>query len=197
MNISLGKQSYQINAVIGYPVFHALGSISFLHDGEFVAGSAAAATGIGAKMYMKGLSPIIICDVEGHQLPFTFDTGASGTILYVSYSRLFLSESKNWKTGKEKDGGAGGIIKRKIYLQPEFKLGIGDKTVVLKKVSIYRTGTGTDTDELYGNIGQDIPAGFSSFTLDFTTMTFSLGEPSAPAQSAASPKSKQDAGVKR
>ena len=197
MNIGLGKQSYQINAVIGYPVFQALGSISFLHDGEFLAGSAARATGIGAKMYMKGLNPIIICEVQGHELPFTFDTGASGTNLYVSYSRLFRSQSKNWKKGKEKEGGAGGIIKRKIYLQPELKLGIGDKTVVLKKVSIYRTGTGTDTDQLYGNIGQDVPVGFSSFTLDFTTMTFSLGQPLTPAQSAISAKSKQDAGLKR
>lgn len=179
LNIGLGKQSYQINAIIGYPVFQALGSISFLHDGEFVAGSAAPAIAKGAQMYMKGLSPIVICHVEGHDLPFSFDTGASATDLYVSYYRLFRKASKSWKKGKEKEGGAGGVVKRKIFLQPELKLGIGDKIVALNNVSIYRTGTGTDTDELYGNIGQDVPAGFSEFTLDFTTMTFSLGEPLA------------------
>jgi hypothetical protein len=193
MNIGLGKQSYQINGVIGYPVFQALGRISFLHDGQFVAGNDAPATGNGAKMYMKGLSPIVICHVE---LPFTFDSGASGTDLYVSYYRLFRGESKNWKKAKEKEGGAGGVIKRKIYLQPELKLGIGDKTVVLKKASIYRTGTGTDTDKLYGNLAQDIPVGFSSFTLDFTNMTFSLGQPLASARSS-NAECKQDAGVKR
>ena len=183
MNIGLGKQSYQINAVIGYPVFQALGSISFLHDDEFVADSAPATAGTGAKVYMRGLSPIIICSVEGQYLPFTFDTGASGTNLYVRYYRRFRGESKHWKKGKAKEGGAGGVVKRKIYLQPELKLGIGERTVVLKKISIYRTGTGTDTDELYGNIGQDVPAGFSSFTLDFTNMTFSLGEPLTPEKS--------------
>jgi hypothetical protein len=30
-------------------------------------------------------------------------------------------------------------------------------------------------DELYGNLGQDLVAGFESFTLDFSRMTFSLG----------------------
>jgi hypothetical protein len=30
-------------------------------------------------------------------------------------------------------------------------------------------------DELYCNLGQDFVAGFESFTLDFTKMTFSLG----------------------
>jgi hypothetical protein len=32
-------------------------------------------------------------------------------------------------------------------------------------------------DELYGNLGQDVVAKFESFTLDFSTMTFSLGQP--------------------
>jgi hypothetical protein len=178
LNISLGKQSYQINAIIGYPVFQALGTIRFLHDTEFEAGIETP-TGTGARMYMKGLTPIVECNVEGKELPFSFDTGASGTNLFVRYFQQFRSESKNWKTGKQKEAGAGGIVKRKIYFQPEVKLRIGDKVAILKKVSIYKSGTGTDTDELYGNLGQDVPANFDSFTLDFASMTFSLGEPLA------------------
>ena len=77
--------------------------------------------------------------------------------------------------------GAGGVVKRKIYIQPQVKLAIGDKTVTLEKVPIYTSGTGTDTnDELYGNLGQDVVADFESFTLDFSTMTFSLGNLLAP-----------------
>src|SRR5579864_1055114 len=194
ININLGKSSYQINAIIGYPVFQALGAISFLHTGEFVAGTTAHSNGTGARMYMKGLSPIVMCNVEGKDRPFSFDTGASGTDLFVRYYQEFGGEAKGWKKGKQKDSGAGGTIKRKIYFQPEVKLGFGDKTVVLKKVSINTTGTGTDTDELYGNLGQDVPANFDSFTLDFANMTFSLGEPLAlvqsPANSGASAKLK-------
>ena len=76
--------------------------------------------------------------------------------------------------------GAGGVVKRKIYIQPQVKLGIGDKTVTLEKVPIHTSGTGTDISDLYGNLGQDVVANFESFTLDFSTMTFSLGKLLAP-----------------
>jgi predicted aspartyl protease len=186
--INLGKSAYQILGIIGYPVFQALGAITFLHEGEFVAGDRQQPQEAGARMYMNGLSPVIECRVEGKALPFYFDTGAAGTNFFVRYHRQFRSESKTWKKGKEKDAGAGGVRKRKIYIQPQVDLGIGDKTVTLRKVSIYRTSTGSDdNDELYGNLGQDVVANFKSFTLDFSTMTFSLGEPLAPDQPRSNP----------
>jgi hypothetical protein len=176
LNINLGKQAYQINGIIGYPVFQALRTITFLHDGEFEAGDEARAAGTGARMYMNQLTPIIECKVEGSDLPFSFDTGASSTDLLVRYYQQFHSASKGWKRSKTMSAGAGGVVKRKIYIQPQVKIGIGDKTVTLEKVPIYTSGTGTDTNEqLYGNLGQDVVADFESFTLDFSTMTFSLG----------------------
>ena len=42
---------------------------------------------------------------------------------------------------------------------------------------IFTTTMGSDIDELYGNLGQDVVARFQSFTLDFSNMTFSLGAP--------------------
>ena len=176
ININRGKTSYQINGIVGYPVLEALGVISFLQDGRFEAEAATRAKRTGAPMYMKGLTPLVVCNVEGKDLPFSFDTGASDTNLYVRYYREFRSESRSWKRTTEKTAGAGGLVKRRIYFQPEVKLGIGDKTAILKKVSIYTSGTGTDTDYLYGNLGQDVPANFSSYTLDFTNMTFTLGD---------------------
>ena len=127
-------------------------------------------------MYMNQLTPIIECKVEGSELPFSFDTGASETDFLVRYYHRFHSESKTWKKGNATFAGAGGVVKRKVYVQPQVKLGIGDKTVTLEKISIYTSSTGTDTNaELYGNLGQDVVANFESFTLDFSTMTFSLG----------------------
>jgi predicted aspartyl protease len=176
LNISLGKQAYQINGIIGYPVFQALRTITFLHDSEFEAGDEARAAGTGARMYMNHLTPIVECKVEGKDLPFSFDTGASSTDLLVRYYQQFHSASKGWKRSKTMSAGAGGVVKRKIYIQPQVKLGIGDKTATLEKVPIYTSGTGTDIADLYGNLGQDLVANFESFTLDFSTMTFSLGK---------------------
>jgi len=176
LNISFGKDRYQINGIVGYPVFRALGRITFTHDGEFRAGEKDQLLGHGAKMFMKGLTPIVQCEVQGAMLPFSFDTGASGTDLLLRYAQKFRAEAKTWKKAKSKSAGAGGVVKRKVYIQPEVKLGIGDKVVILKEITIYRSSTGTDTEELYGNLGQDVVADFQSFTLDFSAMTFHLGE---------------------
>ena len=59
-------------------------------------------------MYMKLLTPVIDCGVEGKNLPFTFDTGASGTNLSVRYYNQFRGMSGTWKKGHTKSFGAGG-----------------------------------------------------------------------------------------
>jgi hypothetical protein len=97
LQVGLGKQTYQINGIIGYPVFQALGTVSFLRDGEFEAGDRTRWSGAGAGMYMKLLTPVIECTVEGKNLPFSFDTGASGTDLFVRYYNRFRTGSKSWK----------------------------------------------------------------------------------------------------
>jgi hypothetical protein len=47
-------------------------------------------------------------------------------------------------------------------------------------VPIFLSTMGSGIDDLYGNLGQDVVAGFDSFTLDFAAMTFSWGESLAP-----------------
>jgi len=128
VKINLGKQTYQINGIIGYPVFQALGTVTFLHSGEFEAGDKTRSNRDGTRMYMKLLTPVIDCGVEGKNLPFTFDAGASGTNLSVRYYDQFHSAARTWKKGHTKSFGAGGMVKRTIYFQPQLNLDIGDKT---------------------------------------------------------------------
>jgi hypothetical protein len=180
LKIGMGKQAYQINGIIGYPVYQALGAVTFLHGGGFEAGEKTRSSAARTRMYMKLLTPVIECAVEGKNLPFSFDTGASGTTLSARYYERFRSESGTWKKGKNKSGGAGGVVTRKVYLQPRVNLGIGDKTATLKMVPIFLSTMGSGIDDLYGNLGQDVVAGFDSFTLDFAAMTFSWGESLAP-----------------
>src|SRR5215472_3981539 len=146
LTVGLGKQAYPINAIIGYPVFQALRVITFLHEGVFEAGDAARRSAKGTRMYMKLLTPVIECAVEGSNLPFTFDTGASGTTLSVRYYRRFCAEAASWKKGKLQSGGAGGIVRRKIYVQPRLELAVGDHTAALQRVPILIDGMGSDID---------------------------------------------------
>jgi hypothetical protein len=175
LKVGMGSRVYQINGIIGYPVFQALGVITFLQDGWFEAGDTARRSAVGTRMYMKLLVPLIECGVEGKDLPFSFDTGASGTNLSIRYFKLFRGEIRTWKKGWNSSSGAGGVMKRPIYTQPRLNLAIGDKTVTLERVPIFPTPMGSGLDEVYGNLGQDVVARFESFTLDFSKMTFSLG----------------------
>ncbi len=177
LKIGIGKQSYQINAIVGYPVFQALSTISFVQNGAFEAGETVRRPANGAQMFMKLLMPVIECGVDGKDLPFSFDTGASGTNLSIRYYKQFRRAVGSWKKGQNKSFGAGGMQKRSIYIQPKLRLMIGDKSSTLKRVPIFTATMGSDIDELYGNLGQDVVAGFRSFTLDFSKMTFSLGAP--------------------
>ena len=175
LKVGTGKHAYQINAILGYPVFQALGTITFLHSGEFEAGDAAQRLATGTRMYMRRLTPVIECGVEGNELPFTFDTGASETDLSIRYYEQFRRKAGSWQQRERQSSGAGGTVKRKVYVQPRLVLTVGDKTATLKNVSIFSTRMNSGIDELYGNLGQDLVAGFESFTLDFSRMTFSLG----------------------
>lgn len=175
LNIRLANKSYQINGIIGYPVFRALGVITFLHSGLLEAGSPAQGSTTGTRMYMRLLMPVIECGTGGMDLPFTFDTGADGTFLSIRYYEQFRGESGKWKPAENTMGGGGGMKRRKVYLLPELKLKVGTRVATIRNVPIFPTKVGSDKDELYGNLGQDFVAGFESFTLNFSKMTFSLG----------------------
>lgn len=73
LRIGSGPDSYQINAILGYPILKALGVVTFTRD-AFLAGEAANPDGREGRMYMRGLTPAIEGDVEGRPLLFTLDT---------------------------------------------------------------------------------------------------------------------------
>jgi len=177
LKINFGDQSYQINAILGYPVFQAMKVITFTHDGYFEAGESARRTAPGIPLYMRRLTPVVNLKANGVLLPFTLDTGASGTDLSVRYYERFKNADLSWKPEQSEVGGAGGNIKRQIFTQPMLHLEIGDKPATLKNISITPQKTDAGLDELYGNIGQDLFRYFESFTLDFATMTFKVGDP--------------------
>ena len=177
LKIKLPNRSYQINGLIGYPVFQAMGVITFFHNGFFEAGSPAHGSTTGTQMYMRFLQPVIECRTQGLDLPFPFDSGADGTFLSIRYYEQFRDKSGNWKPGENAMGGGGGTVRRKVYLVPQLDLQVGTRVATIHNIPVFPIPIGADRDELYGNLGQDFVARFESFTLDFSAMTFSLGPP--------------------
>lgn len=91
-----------------------LGTITFLHSGGFEAGDATQRPASSTRMYMRRLTPVIECGVEGNELPFTFDTGASKTDLSVRYYEQFRAKARSWKQRQSESSGAGGTVKRTV-----------------------------------------------------------------------------------
>ena len=166
----------RINAVLGYPILEALGVVTFTRD-EFLAGEAAEPGGQGVRMYMRGLTPAIECEVEGRPLLFTFDTGASSTDLSVRYYELFHAQADSWKTQIVESAGAGGSSKQEVYIQPRLVIKTGTSTITLQDVSIAPARRNSGLDILFGNLGQDFVDSFESVSLNFSTRTFSFGAP--------------------
>ena len=177
LKIKLPNKSYQINGIIGYPVFQALGVVTFFQDGFLEAGPETDSSTSGTHMYMRFLQPVIECRIQGQSLPFPFDSGADGTFLSIRYYKQFQGDSKDWKKEENIMGGGGGAVRRKVYLLPQLRLQVGTRVATVHNVPVFPTPIGADRDELYGNLGQDFVSGFESFTLDFSKMTFRLGAP--------------------
>lgn len=180
LNVGTENGNYQIEAVLGYPVLQALGAVTFSQDGTLEAGPGTAPPGAAARVFMDGLVPMIECGVSGKNLLFDLDTGANGSMLSVRYFKDFNAQLSSWKRGKNEGYGAGGIKVRDVYIVPALELKVGDKTATLHGIPIFTSPVGTSIDDVYGNLGQDMLAGFKSFTLDFAHMKFSLGKPVPP-----------------
>lgn len=177
LTFSDGKgQAYRIDGIIGFPVLRALGRLTFHHDGTLEASTDGTATSEGTPLQLRLLNPVIEASSEGQLLPFTLDTGASGTTLSVRYYDRFQADKSGWKTAQTKSFGAGGTTASRSFLVRSLALGIGDHTVNLHNVPILPTVQHSDIDALFGNIGEDLFQSVENFTFDFKAMRFSLGE---------------------
>lgn len=167
--------NYQINAALGYPVFQALGRVSFIGEKAILIGAPSIPVTDGTPLYMHGLTPIIALDVAGASRPFILDTGAAFTSLSYAYFRQMAGVSSGWKRTQRKSAGLGGAITSASALQPEWKVRIGTDDVTLKDVEVDIVPTsGADSSPIYGRIGQDLWKHAAGFTMDFRSMRFRI-----------------------
>ena len=176
LNVPTGKTSrYQIHAVLGYPVMQALGRITFTSNGHFLGGPDSPSGENGARLYMNELTPLLQCRVENREVLFSFDTGANGSVFSDRYHQDFPADFKNLKKKFYMMSGAGGMKTMQAYYLPLVQLEVGPTQAVLHNVAVV-PAMGTDMDRLYGNLGRDLVDPYSSFTIDFTSMRFLIGE---------------------
>ena len=172
--LTLGPDfSYQIDAILGYPAFDAIGSVEF-KDGEVVLGAHGSRRSSQSRLFLNQLKLSVECGVDGRQIPFAFDTGADRSTFTVRYFHEFGEQFEGLTRAATGYGGVGGIVSRDAFVLPQAKLQLAGNTIVLKDVVTYPFALGTDTDKFYGNLGRDVIAEFRAFQLDFRRMVLSL-----------------------
>jgi len=169
--------SYRIAGIIGFPVLRALGRITFHHDGTLDATVDGGSASAGSALELHMLNPVIEAIVEGEPLPFTLDTGASGTNLSVRFFDHFQAQEPTWKKTQTKNFGAGGETTTQSYLVPSIALEAGGRTITLHNLAVAPASQHADIDTLFGNVGEDLFQSVQSFTFDFPNMRFVMGPP--------------------
>jgi hypothetical protein len=175
-DLSFPKFDYRIEGSLGLPVLAALGRVTFHQDGRinFSPVERAPDKAMGShNFFLEKFTPLISADFgHGTQL-FTLDTGTMGTVL----SAEFYEENTGIANLNELDSlelsGAGGTLALPAYQVPSLVAKFGGSCARVKDLAILTEATGLP-NEFYGTIGESALSSFSSFTLDFHAMHFSV-----------------------
>src|SRR4051794_28583661 len=91
LNVNFGdKGSYQIEAILGFPVLEALGRITMTSPGGS-AGEMRVDKGgggdvqKGSPIYIEEMEPLLAAKIGEHDVIFAFDTGADSTMMTMKY----------------------------------------------------------------------------------------------------------------
>jgi predicted aspartyl protease len=165
----ISQIDYQINGIIGFPVIAAMKEIHFnKNDIEIPLESR---INDSSNLAMEFLTPIINIEIENQEkLPFSFDTGATQSILYNGFyhknKSFFDTHYQQQDIGL---GGAGGNKKIKGYVVSFVPI-INNTKVVLDSVDLMIEPF-VDADKyFYGNIGQDLISEYETMIINFDKM---------------------------
>jgi hypothetical protein len=172
---------YRIEGCLGIPVLAALGKVTFYHDGriDFSPGKIPAKETAFHNFFFDRFTPLIVADFGPKEQLFTIDTGAMGTILSAEFYKANRDSFNFPESVSLELSGAGGMLAVPAYQVSGLVATFGGSCATIKDVSILLDVI-RRPDEFYGDIGENALSSFSSFTLDFSTMHFSVngGDPS-------------------
>lgn len=176
LRVSREGRSYVIPALLGYPIYRALGKIRFTASGHFLAGPSLESTGASSPIYMDKLSVLVMATVHNQQRSFQLDSGANTTVLYSTYYRDFPMDFSNIRSTSTFQGSAvGGTITSPVEYTEKAEINIGGREAALNHIPVQLSPAHDASDRYEGNIGCDLLASFESATFDFIHSRFYLG----------------------
>ena len=176
------KKPYVLPAILGYPVFQALGIIRFTHNHHFLAGPTLPLTGDSSPIYpspiyMEKLNILFSCRTHDHPRPFLFDSGANASTFFVPYAREFAADLLHEQQGTRNGYGAGGTSTDQVYVLDHADIELANRIVDLQHIAVFKNPQNTLADEYEGALGRDLINSLDSLTLDLTHARVYPGKP--------------------
>jgi predicted aspartyl protease len=179
-DLNFPKFNYRIEGCLGIPVLAALGKVTFYHDGRINFSPTEKATEEKARshhnFFLEEFTPVIPADFGHRKQLFTLDTGAMGTVLSDEFYEEEVGIANATELVNLELSGAGGTLSVPAYEVFSLVVKFGPSCARVRDLEILTGTTGTvgRLDEFYGEIGESALSSFSSFTLDFQAMHFSV-----------------------
>jgi hypothetical protein len=179
---------HQVHALLGFPVAHALGRLTFAADGSLTASptSPSPAAADGARLWL-GDSELLVelqtPPVTGHSFRmsggneprlFMLDTGSGSTYLTDHYLNEHREAFPDPPTQTAKLAGAGGEVDIPAYGAGHIPLHCGAAVILLNGPHILTQPANWSIENYEGLIGRDILDTLHSYTIDLRTMRFSV-----------------------
>lgn len=168
---------YTIDAIIGFPVFRALGRSTFRSDGFTPGGRAAPAP---ANLRAVGNDLFVVSRINGIAVPLHLDSGASQTALTSRFAEAHSELVANLPRGERNMAGAGGAIRQPIGWWRPAEVAIDGRSMTLDQVQVVLSAGPAKHDTKLGTLGQDVLRHFQWWAVDLAAMRFELGPPIAP-----------------
>lgn len=168
-SLNFSQIQYQIDLIVGFPVIYGLKEVRIVKD-SLLNIPKINAVHERQNLALKVLTPVVEVIKGNKSLPFTFDTGATSTLLDKDYFDLYAREVE--QAGVKDSihlGGAGGFKKANIY-KSEFSGRIANQPFQLDSVQIYFDTDIISHKGILGNLGQDVLMQYDTLIINFDKM---------------------------
>jgi hypothetical protein len=162
-----------MEAIIGFPVFRELGSVTF-SERQIRVGKLRSRR-YSTALRAQGDDLFVSVKVAGQNTALRLDTGASKSALLASFAHLHPSVLTGLQAERERIASVGGVTTQSVIHLEHVRLALAGRSVWLSNMPITTSNAPEAPDTTFGTLGRDVLAQFESYTLDLKSMRIILG----------------------
>lgn len=164
------EANFQIEGVVGFPVFAMLEEVGFHRNGVFSVPEKPRHFS-DQNMCLDELQPMIAGFYKGRRHTFCLDTGAGRSVLYPPFLKIYEDVLKrNYPLESERVQGFGGYREIPAYIMQDVIISFAGKEAVFHELPVLTDFTTDKSRYFFGNIGRDLLDQFDIMTLNFLSM---------------------------